>query len=171
MTRISRFPKNPDGFPLPLVLALAAACGLCACDFPGRATGGGTIPSVSGMSGQKANFGFTAQWCDGTYKGQFNFHDKDAFGFQPGGVKMSGEVTQAGKEAGGTGGYGISVSYTSRNPFFPGTGIAYIYVVDNGQGAKATSADSVQLYVDSGPFAGYLNTGSVQGNIRLHDCD
>src|SRR5262245_24533001 len=151
---------------------------------PMKMTGGGWIPSAADLPGAKANFGFNASHCTvDTFEGHFNYHDKSAPSFQPGGVKMNGDVVSAFLCTGADCPPGCEVNslvaeveYRSTNPKFPGTGTARACVVDNGEGAHATAPDYAVITVGSGPFgpmrgrAGYANSGNVQGNIQFHDC-
>src|SRR5262245_22761767 len=76
------------------LLLVAVAWGLSGCvlTFPGKVTGGGSIPSAGGSG--NANFGINADSCSGTVKGHFNYHDMNADPTTwPGGVKMNGDVT------------------------------------------------------------------------------
>ncbi len=168
------------------MFALVAVIGVSGCAGPGKVTGGGWIPSTSGDPGDKANFGFNAAQCDvGTIRGRFDYHDQNAAGFAAaGGVKMNGPVTETGLcgvapfTGGGPcgflfcpdGSYVITVEYSSTNPNLPGDGTAFACVTDNGEGINATSADMGLVVVPTGPYAGYVNSGLVQGNIRAHDC-
>jgi len=189
------------------------------CLIPGAVSGGGWIPSADGVSGDKANFGFSGQQCDLTQPptGNFNFHDKTSKFSAPGSVKMNGTLVDAGQCAisscttnadctqaadgtcitTGSGlfcaypnnpliqgclvcvgvfgaplptkTYGLDVNYTSTNTAFPGTGTASVCVIDNGQGSNA-SEDQLAIVVESGPYGGYENSGSVQGNISAQTC-
>ncbi|MDH5764721.1 MAG: hypothetical protein OEZ38_01805 [Gammaproteobacteria bacterium] len=153
----------------------------CSNATNGKVTGGGTIVSASGNG--KANFGFNGDSCTGKVKGKFNFHDK-YHNADKGGVKLNGTVTGTDHcIATGTGarysgdctqcanGYIVKLNYKSTNPKIPGTGEAIACVVDNGQGMKATSSDSIWVKATSGPYSGYFSKGNVQGNIKGHACD
>lgn len=161
---------------------------LAGCSVPGKVTGGGKIV---GTNTGIANFGFNADSCEGFVTGRFDFHDKEANGFENG-IKMNGAVTDAGKCAeqddpnaventycetsyyennlGCIEGYIVDVNYQSTNPLHPGSGAAVACVIDNGEGINSTVADAVWLHVSSGPYRGYYNKGSVQGNIQAHSC-
>lgn len=167
------------------VIVMLALVGLIGCGGGGstasliKVTGGGWLPSASGLPG-KATFGFNATHCAaGVFSGQFNYHDKHAPApFQPGGVKMNGSVvgarlcvgTSCQSSSGCPGGSAeVEVHYRSTNPRFAGEGRALACVDDNGEGSKAP-ADTGRVKVTSGPFAGYVNEGAVQGNIQEHIC-
>ena len=155
--------------------------------IPGKVTGGGTIPSTSGVSGNKANLGFIGDGCDpDNVAGSFNYHDKNAPGFQPGGVKVLGAVVEAGECAlpngdttgnqacglcGDSATHGITALYRSTNPKQPGTGTVIACLTDNGEGANAGAPDAGIIEVLSGPFAAYFNAGAVQGNVQVHSCE
>ena len=152
---------------------------------PVKMTGGGWMPSAAGLPA-KANFGFNAAHCTPTsFSGHFNYHDKHARGFQPGGVKMNGTVVSATQCIGAPCSSGCPqdsfeavVEYRSTNPRFPGGGTARACVADNGEGAHAPSADRARIVVVDGPFAppapsplpAYSHQGEVQGNIQFHTC-
>lgn len=165
------------------------------CGVPGKVTGGGWIPSTSGVPGNKAKFGFNGAECaPGVVSGQFDYHDKNAPGFTGpgGGLKMHGTVLSAGLCVPPLGTniavacatcivsgaqYGIDLAYTSTNPNFPGMGCAFVCVTDNGEGAGAPpdvvtiiEASGAGMLCPTGPYAGYTNTGPVQGNIQSHIC-
>ncbi len=169
------------------LMAMVAVVGLIGCSTgpgpgPGfvgaRVTGGGWLPSASGVLGQKANFGFNAAQCTaGVFAGHFNYHDKGAPLFQPGGVKMNGSVVGAKLCTAGPscasgcpdGSIEVEVHYRSTNPRLPGEGTALACVDDNGEGANA-AADTGRIKVTTGPFGNYVNEGPVQGNIQDHTC-
>jgi len=148
-----------------------------ACD---RATGGGRLEGVNG----RASFGFTGFGCGGTdFKGQLQYQDHD------GGQKFNGDVTFARQclvdgdcpvcdplriQLGfplTLGDYEVTIDYKSTNPAFPGNGIATACFTDNGEGAKAIDSDTAIIQVQSGPFAPYLNHGSIRGNVQQHKCN
>lgn len=151
---------------------------------PVKMTGGGWLPSAAGLPA-KANFGFNASHCTPTsFSGHFNYHDKHAPNYQPGGVKMNGAVVSATQCIGADCPSGCPkdsfeavVEYRSTNPRFPGTGTARACVEDNGEGSHAQS-DRALITVVDGPFAPpppstlppYSNRGDVQGNIQFHTC-
>ena len=174
------------------MLTLVAVVGVSGCAVPGKVTGGGWIPSTSGVPGDTANFGFNAAQCvlPGPITGHFNYHDEDAPGFAPGGVKMNGPIVDAhlcdpqattgpacigacvdpSGIRGGRSFYEITVAYRSTNRNFPGVGVAGACFVDLGEGAGA-SPDLAEVIVLSGPYAGYVNGPvPVQGNIQAHAC-
>ena len=144
---------------------------------PVKISGGGWIPSVMGLPA-KANFGFNAAHCTATtFSGNFNYHDKHARDFQPGGVKMNGAVVDATQCVDGPCASGCPkdsfeavVEYRSTNPRFPGNGTARACVADNGEGSKAESDDRALITVVDGIYAGYSNQGDVHGNIQLQGC-
>lgn len=157
-----------------MVAAVAVSMLLGACT--GKVTGGGTIPSSSGVQGQKANFGFNVDACDVLLLPQshITFHDKDAPAFQPGGIKLQAKVVLVlhgtlGSEAGSANPYVLQIGYESTNPKFPGTGAGAILVVDSGEGAAAFP-DVASISLTSGPYAGAVISGDVRGNVQSHAC-
>lgn len=66
--------------------------------------------------------------------------------------------------------------YVSTNARYPGEGIVFGCAQDNGQGGKVDYKDWATIIVPSefeeanGPYAGYRNTGSVQGNVATFAC-
>jgi hypothetical protein len=130
--------------------------------------------------------------------GHFNYHDMKAPAYAAtGGVKLGGFVVNGGActlqppippataavacDVLGlsglppgfcppdVGAIGIDVEYESTNPKLPGAGTAIACVFDGGEGINATS-DLMRFYVIDGPFAGYLNQGTVKGNLQQHAC-
>lgn len=169
-----------------ITLALAsAALMLTGCKVDGKVTGGGTFDGVFGGKNQ-ANYGFTASECDGKTQANFHFNDKDA------GVKFKSIdddflTTGLCDSANGTednfacfnycvdGEYTVEFNYESLNKDFPGTGIAGACLTDGGEGVNEGDGvfgdDTVDVYVESGPFAGYRNFQFAgTGNVQSHDC-
>jgi hypothetical protein len=157
-------------------VCLLAVLSLTACD---RATGGGRLDGVNG----RASFGFTADGCNiPDFKGQVQFvdHDND--------VKFHGDVVYARqcivaedcpvcdplRIALGYpltfGDYEVEIQYRSTNPADPGSGTARACFTDNGEGVNSTGSDSSIVQVESGPYFGYLNHGTVRGNVQQHAC-
>ena len=158
-----------------LVFAALLASG---CD---RATGGGRLEGANG----RASFGFNGDGCDfpTSFKGELQYQDHN------GGQKLHGEVTFARQclvegdcpvcdplriQLGfplTLGDYEVSIDYDSTNPASPGSGTGTFCVTDNGEGAKAVDSDSAIIQLHSGPYAGYLNFGSIRGNVQQHKCN
>ncbi len=179
------------------ILILSAVLGLTGClvsvSVPGKVTGGGWMPSVSGMEKEKAIFGFNADSCDGLdyVQGHFNFHDK--YADWPGGVKMKGDILEAymcelqssdtatstcycGAMLEDVPWHEITVEYRSTNPKYPGEGIAIVCIWDNGEGENAALPDTARIEVLSGPYGPdsgerYQNEGFVKGNVQSHECE
>jgi hypothetical protein len=138
------------------------------------------------MEKERAHLAFNADSCEGLdyARGHFNYRDKYASDF-PRGVKMNGDILEAyecDEQASGTQGcycddlfevpwHEIRVHYRSTDPKYPGEGKAIICMRDNGEGKKAVLADTIRIEVTSGPYMGYINMGSVQGNIQAHECE
>lgn len=66
--------------------------------------------------------------------------------------------------------YGVGFDFTSTNPAYPGRGTGVACMTDNGQGKKAIDKDKVVLILGIGQYEGYINQGSVQGNISSAPC-
>jgi hypothetical protein len=64
----------------------------------------------------------------------------------------------------------IDAHYWSTNPKIEGEGDLIACVVDNGEGGKAEEDDQIAVKVLSGPYAGYINGGSVSGNVQAYPC-
>lgn len=158
-------------------LILATLVLSSACD---RATGGGRLDGANG----RASFGFNGDGCDAPdFKGQVQYND------QNGGQKFHGDVVYARQcLVDGDcpvcdplritlgfpltlGDYEVGVSYESTNPAVPGNGLATVCVTDNGEGVNSTGSDTAIIQVQGGPYAGYLNYGSIRGNIQQHKCN
>lgn len=150
----------------------------------GKVTGGGQVVDKEGT--QIANFGFNADSCvtgPESPEGHFNWVDTKS------GVKMNGPLTRMEnclaskskicsncRDYFGTNTYTMEVAYRSTNPKYPGEGIAYACVKDNGEGKEVDPGDLVWVLVDDdpsvgGPYSGYSVIGLVQGNIQKHTCD
>ena len=130
-------------------------------------TGGGTLGSAAEEcdDGDQAVFGFVMNSCEDEQKGVFNYHDMAA------GVKMQGKLITIIYNLLGQPQYAL-VSYRSTEPTNRGNGTAGISFADNGEGNPAdVSHGQFQIWVISGPFAGYANSGDISGNIQEHECD
>jgi len=163
-------------FLLPLLALLSLGASQC----PTRVTGGGTLNG-------DATIAFTANSCSDPAKGEFEYVSRTT----P--VKFHGDVDQVNQCAvlvddstgeivstcarcealrtlvdpsgpvfgTGTNDSEIDISYRSS----AGNGQAIACVSNNGHGA-----DSASIQALTGPYAGYVNSGAVQGNIQQHDC-
>lgn len=173
------------GLVVPVLLA-AAGCQ----ELNGKATGGGTLDSVGGSG--KAVFAFTASNCedkngDEVIKGKMNYRDRTAIDYADmGGVGLQAEVTDAALCGDGIAGfdpnnptaidacacdpgeYNMVGDYRSTNPKLPGEGVVNACVLDMGTGTDMHGI--VELTVASGPYEGYANLGSLQGNVKAHEC-
>ena len=147
-----------------------------ACD---RATGGGRLDGANG----RASFGFNANGCNiADFSGQVQYNDHDS------GAKFNGDVVYARQCIVAedcpvcdplrislgfpltTGDYEVEVAYRSTNPAQPGQGTARFCFTDGGEGSKATVSDNAIVSVESGPYTGYLNYGTIRGNVQQHGC-
>jgi hypothetical protein len=134
-----------------IIIVLFVGVGLLLTGCKVKYTGGGTIETCD--DGQKANFGFVFNSCKEDAIFNFLYNDKEA------GVKFKG----GDDFSFGFGGI-IIASYTSKD----GDGTVQIYVEDLGEGNG--NHGYVEIFVLSGPYAGYFNDGKVSGNIQEHEC-
>jgi hypothetical protein len=152
---------------LPLSAAVVAGCA-------DKFTGGGTIPSTDDVQGDLANFGFTYKVTDqstGAGKTQGTYHDQFAPDYPLGGLELrftgllssdTGSSPCAATALKGT------VSYTSQNSNYPGSGQAILKACDFGQPRNFPS-DNLGIEVLSGPYSGYSNEGFLTGgNLQAH---
>lgn len=166
-----------------IVVSAALAIG---CGVPGKVTGGGSIQSADGVSGDKAHFGFNGNQCDMSRpaKGEIEYHDASFTAFNPKGVKLHGDMTSSelcvplGEgnyspnclTCGSPGVYALGFTYQSTNPDVPGTGDGVACMVEAGP-ASGASQDYAAIVLFSGPFSGYINGYyPVQGNVQNHTC-
>ena len=150
-------------------ILLAATLYLTGC---GKVTGGGTIQSVSGIDGEKANYTFTIDNCDPSTppKGRLLYHDETAPSFQPGGIKIKAAIIDSGDWIPSDGvTYTATFRYKSQNPDFPGTGTGDLVINDNGEGSNSLH-DTADILIHNGPYEGYYNSGILNGNIQGHEC-
>lgn len=161
---------------VPLVLLLSGC----------TATGTGRLPSNDPF--QKATFGFsfqTTNGADASFSG--SYHDPRGVLLDANGMSLPGFVDVAFKGTGvmhtctgatdptcrsapaAKGGcIGGTPEYTSQNPAIPGSGTLTLLLCDlDGSGASVDAADSVDIVVDTGPYAGYRNTGNPSGNLTV----
>jgi len=176
--------KSDNRIFLGAVIVVSATLAI-GCGVPGKVTGGGSIQSADGVSGDKADFGFNGQQCDTSRpaKGQLEYHDRNYTAFSPSGVKLHADLTSTEQcvplgEGNfspncltcGSGAYALGLTYRSTNPDLPGTGDGVACVVDQGQGANAPE-DYAAIVLFSGPYSGYVNGyHPVQGNVQSHTC-
>jgi hypothetical protein len=145
--------------------ALAVAPAAANADDTGKATGGGKSPGGLAQAGGPIPFGFA-------FTAQDTLAPKGHFVFQRPEGSFEGTVTcytQEGKEA------AFSGPITEASGIFAGMvgETAYYGVQDNGQGARATGPDRIQ--VELGPqHAGNCPISPVypyevtSGNIKVH---
>ena len=142
------------------LLVLAAIAVLSGCSGGGWIPGGGYFTNTSGATfhgatqSGKATFGFTY---DG-YKGRFQGTYRD------GDVQIA--FTGPSYSAPSPSCIASSFDYRSTNPFWRGTGTGQIYACDAGE-PGFSSGDTLDISINSGPFNGYSNSGTVQGNIQV----
>lgn len=174
-----------------LMLTAMAAAGGCA-KMDGRVTAGGTLNSKGGAG--NAVFTAEAARCDGEISGHVNYRDNTALDWQSvGGVAFKADVFDAGlcsdepvspdglddetrhcKQDICMGGmYQVEFNYNSTNPQVPGEGVGFACMIDIGEGVKTGSGANGLLNImqlESGPYTGYNNAGTMNGNIQLHEC-
>ena len=151
-----------------------------------KITGGGKL--VNGK-GKESTFTLNANSCskdnngNQEVKGNITYIDKNC-GTPQEAVKLKGEVIKAHActftEDGEFSlacifchfyGYDVAVkfAYTSINPFRPGEGYGIACATDNGQGVN-DPPDDAAIGLFGGPFDGYVNWGTIQGNLDKKDC-
>ena len=160
------------------IAALSTGCGT------GRFTGGGWLPSNSGVG--KAIFGFNGDNCGGTVGGHITFHDKNAVDYFtntpiPGGVKIHASVIDTGvctpestdpdcPPELDSGGSWALFAYESHNPNRPGAGLGLLFTLDapNPDPDVIVTLALVQIMDD---VYGYVNGGEIRGSIQTHQCE
>jgi hypothetical protein len=140
------------------------------------ATGGGSIPSQGARLTDTATFGFIIDADTSSWSGSYH----DAHGvtdFGPADVAFKGTGRMhacntdplcqrlAPRAKGGC--LATEAPYQSQNPKVPGSGTVFWYVCDMDGDAQpdVDGTDTLLVLVESGPYAGYENAGTVQGNI------
>ena len=185
--------KNMKLTQLGLLIATAAILSGCA-KIDARVSAGGTLNSKGGAG--KAVFTAHAARCDGDVSGQVNYKDLTAIDWQQmGGVAFNANVYGAGlcseepvdpegAESGDErlyckqdicteGMYQVEFNYSSTNPTAPGEGVGFACMMDISEGVKTGIGANGLLNVmllESGPYQGYSNAGTISGNVQLHDC-
>jgi hypothetical protein len=154
---------------LSMAALVALVIGLVGCS--GDYTGGGVLPSASGVKGEKATFGFRlhaendGKSCDEIIggSGEFNYVDHGKgidVAFHARVRTIQGAFWSDEDEVGGplfTADYYVNGKLAGR---------VDIGVYDFGKGDKT---DLMFVSVTSGPFAGYFNAGRFdKGNITYH---
>ncbi|TKB47837.1 hypothetical protein [Thalassotalea mangrovi] len=170
------------------LVALAVLMGTVStgCSLVGehKMTGGGTIDSAGGD--KKAVFTFNAERCDGeNAKGNVIYRDESAIDFEDmGGVALKaklddfGYCTIPGLEEQAENGiachcedqYEAQFTYTSNNPEAPGEGVGFACFFDTGEGNGRFNGVVTAMNLVDGPYAGYINHGTMNGNIQSHSC-
>jgi len=162
--------------------ALVAAALLTGCGQPAKVTGGGTMNSAGGSD--KAVFTFQADSCDAeNIKGSINFHDSSAIDFEDvNGVKFKGEVqstyycsnaiadlSAAKPTCECAPGYQeVNFEYDSSNSQAAGDGTGIACLADFGE--KGPIKGMAIVTINSGPYQGYTNAGTLEGNVQQHAC-
>lgn len=145
-------------------IALLAVIGLAGCT--GIYTGGGSIPSASGVPGEIATFGFSIHVandgvdCDTieSVKGQFQYVDHGT------GVSFHARIVEHAFVIDGADVFlAFLGEYSVRGK---PAGRVLIRVEDHGQDSNT---DFIWLSVLDGPLAPYFNAGTFEnGNIKYH---
>jgi hypothetical protein len=137
---------------LPAVGLTAIALGVAGC----KATGGGFIPSAVGADA--AHFGFVMQ----TNKGDNVVHGTYRDGYVQ--LRFDGGSVSMNLNPCAT----WTVDYVSTSADNPGSGTAQVVICDNGK-AGPTNDDSLSIQIQSGPYAGYSNSGTLAGgNLQIN---
>lgn len=128
-------------------------------------TGGGWLPSV--VPGQKATLGVEFRCDAGTTGGQTcaTGQARGSYNDHGAGVQFAfaGILGAGGPLLGGNTCFSGTVGYTSPR----GGGMVLVTACDNGQ--PGAGHDALTLAVQSGPYSGYLNSGTLQGgNFIAH---
>ncbi|WP_223669804.1 hypothetical protein [Kangiella shandongensis] len=154
----------------------------CELTGEGKFTGGGHMNSAGGD--KNAVFTFNVKKCDGMdATGKVNYQDQSAIDFEDiGGVKLKAEVTDFGLctmdlsnpdlafECSCLDQYEAQFTYESSNPGAPGSGTGYACFVDTGEGKGNFHGAITAFSLSDGPFDGYLNHGTLNGNVQDHGC-
>ncbi|MFY8275385.1 hypothetical protein AAEU32_14770 [Pseudoalteromonas sp. SSDWG2] len=165
-----------------IVLASALSTG-CTLVGEHKYTGGGTMASAGGD--KNAVFTFNVENCDGEdVKGRVNYIDHSAIDFENiGGVSLNAQVDNFGYCTIDIDGflnneplcncenqYEAQFSYSSKNPSAQGDGTGFVCFFDTGEGKGNFHGAITAFYINDGPYAGYINYGTVNGNIQQHSC-
>ncbi|WP_105200926.1 MULTISPECIES: hypothetical protein [unclassified Pseudoalteromonas] len=168
-----------------LSVALLAATLSSGCTFIGehKFTGGGTMASAGGD--KNAVFTFNAENCGGDeVKGRVNYVDHSAIDFEDvGGVSLKAQVDNFGycaltdeglengvQECNCMDQFEAQFSYSSKNPQAPGEGTGFVCFFDTGEGKGNFHGAITAFNLIDGPYEGYGNVGTVNGNIQQHSC-
>lgn len=169
----------PNNFKL--LVALSTVLVLAACGGPGHVSGEGNIHSLGGF--ETATLKFNANSCDGIDNsyGQIKMADKHAVDWEGvSGVEFEGVVDStyfcsfdndapdAPLCSCNTGYQEINFSYVSNNDQAPGEGTAIACMGDTGNSDEKGLNGIAEVFVYSGPYAGYHNVGST--NVTQHSC-
>jgi hypothetical protein len=142
------------------------------------ATGMGWMQSAVSPT-DKATFGFSFDGTTQSFSG--SYHDPqgmtDVNGVADVAFKGTGKVNPCGAEPrcqlAGPAIKGGCVfgepEYQSQNPRLPGSGLVFLEFCDaDGDGSiDVGGTDAVLVIVDTGPYAGYANSGTPHGNITV----
>ncbi|MEO2278868.1 hypothetical protein [Pseudoalteromonas pernae] len=147
-----------------------------------KMTGGGTMASAGGD--KNAVFTFNVESCGEEASGRVNYIDHSAIDFeQVGGVSFNAKVDdfgfctlgaiedlENGTPCNCENQFEAQFSYDSKNPQAQGEGTGFACFVDTGEGKGNFHGVVTAMNLDSGPYAGYFNAGTMNGNIQTHSC-
>ncbi len=168
-----------------IAMLILAGSTLSGCELVGQAklTGGGTMNSAGGD--KNAVFTFNATKCDEEeVSGQVNYQDLSAIDFETiGGVALRADITNVGfctsslealaegkAECSCDGQYEAQFTYNSKNPGAPGEGTGHVCFFDTGEGKGNFHGAITALSLSGGPYNGYFNSGTINGNLQSHSC-
>lgn len=126
-----------------------------------KLNGGGFIRSANGID--RANFGFSYDGPSDHFRG--TYHDK-ALGVRLRGTGVLPPPWTPPEDT--TACIAGIMGYESQNPRQRGAGTLYLQACDGG--STGVGEDTITINVLTGPFAGYVNSGVVEGgNLKAHD--
>ena len=133
------------------VLAVTMLFGATGCYE--KLNGGGWMQSANGVD--RAIFGLHYDGTTGTAKG--TYHDKGA------GVRLKFDAASPSFPGfdPNSNCAGFFANYESQDKANPGTGTAFLLACDNGE--PGFEGDTLTINVQSGPYAGYTNSGPILG--------
>ncbi|WP_158677931.1 hypothetical protein [Pseudoalteromonas sp. T1lg76] len=165
-------------------MALLAGTLSTGCSLVGehKMTGGGTMASAGGD--KNAVFTFNVESCGEEASGRVNYQDHSAIDFEHmGGVSFNAKVDDFGyctldlgagdpeaAECNCENQYEAQFTYDSKNPQAPGEGTGFACFIDTGTGKGNFHGIVTAMKLDNGPYEGYLNHGTMNGNIQTHSC-
>lgn len=142
------------------IVALAFVFSACARKF----TGSGELGTAD------FEFVYKVENSNGTGKAKGSFHDKSAVINQtPVPMRFRFDGILSSSSGGPDNCIRGTLGYISQDRDFPGTGQVQVEGCDNGEPSGPSNGDTLTVQVTSGPYAGYFNSGTVEGNLQAHD--